>query len=98
MSDRTGPTDGPTHETPDAENSSDDHPVFGSGSSSADAAEGTPGAKKGFLRRHIALTSLAVILVLLAGAAGGYIWWLNNQLTNVPRVDADIETPGEGRQ
>lgn len=95
MSDRTGPTDGPTHETPDGENSSDDHPVFGSGSTSTDAAESTPGAKKGFFRRHIALMSLAVILVLLAGAAGGYVWWLNNQLTNVPRVDADIRTPPE---
>ena len=98
MSDRTGPTDGPGEETPNAEDSTseesdpDYHPVFGSGSSSAGTPSSTDRRKKGFFRRHLALTALAAIFVLLAGAAGGYLWWLNHQFTNIKRIDVGIET------
>lgn len=41
--------------------------------------------KRGFFRRHLVLVSLAVILALLAGSAGGYLWWLNHQIDNIVR-------------
>ncbi|MGH3472180.1 MAG: LCP family protein, partial [Nocardioidaceae bacterium] len=47
--------------------------------------------KRGFFRRHLALTSLAVIVVLVVGVAGGYVWWLNHQLSNITRFDAHIK-------
>jgi LCP family protein required for cell wall assembly len=48
--------------------------------------------KQGFIRRHKSLTALVVILVVLAGSAGGYLWWLNSQLANIKHVDAGIHT------
>lgn len=102
MSDRSGPTDGPTHETPEPPvdsapdtSDSDDHPVFGSDSSSAGTSLSTASQKRGFFRRHKALTALAVIFIVLAGAAGGYVWWFNHQFTNIERVPAGIETAPE---
>jgi LCP family protein required for cell wall assembly len=48
----------------------------------------------GFVRRHwlaTTLTSILTIIVLLAGAAYGYYWYLNRQLDNIPRVDVGIK-------
>jgi LCP family protein required for cell wall assembly len=47
--------------------------------------------QKGFIRRHKILIALAVLLALIAGAAGGYYWWINHQLSAIPRVDAGIQ-------
>lgn len=93
MSDRSGPVDGSTPESPDASG----QPDSGGGSAgSASAPTTTPGSQRlGFLRSHKALTALAVILLLFGGTAGGYVWWLNHQLTNITRVEGGITTPPE---
>ncbi len=88
-----GPVDGSTPESPDHA----DHGLSADGSGSS-ATTTTPVAgshKGGFFSSHKAVTALAVIFVLLAGSAGGYLWWLNQQLGNVPRVDAGITTAPE---
>ncbi len=41
--------------------------------------------KRGFVRRHLVVVSLAVILAITAGAAGSYLWWLNHQIGNIAR-------------
>ena len=47
-------------------------------------------------RRHLVLTSLGVIVVLLASLAGGFAWWANHQLASIPRVEAGIQVePGK---
>jgi LCP family protein required for cell wall assembly len=51
--------------------------------------------RKSFVRRHKILISLGVLLVVVLGAAGGYLYWVNNQLTNIERVDAGIEPDTE---
>ncbi len=40
--------------------------------------------------RHKALTAVALVLVLLATTAGGYLWWANDQIGKIPRIDAGI--------
>ncbi|MGI8701715.1 MAG: LCP family protein [Nocardioidaceae bacterium] len=53
--------------------------------------------KRGFLRRHLALTSLCAILLLLVGTAGSFLWYLNHELANIRHFDAGItEIPGPG--
>jgi LCP family protein required for cell wall assembly len=47
--------------------------------------------QKGFIRRHKILIAIAVLLALIAGTAGGYYWWINHQLSAIPRVDAGIQ-------
>ncbi len=42
-----------------------------------------PVRKRNFFRRHLALTSLLVIFVLLVGSAGSFVWYLNHQLGNI---------------
>jgi len=52
--------------------------------------------KKGFVRRHKILIAIAVLLVLVAGSAGGVYYWVNHQLSSIDRVDAGItEEPGQ---
>ncbi len=49
-----------------------------------------------FFRRHLILTSLGVIVILLVSLAGGFAWWANQQLASIPRVEAGIEVqPGK---
>jgi LCP family protein required for cell wall assembly len=65
-----------------------------------DPSETKPGRRKkhkGFVRRHKFLIAIAVVLALVAGTAGGYYWWLNNQLSNIPRINVHI-TPGPNEQ
>lgn len=51
--------------------------------------------KRGFLRRHLALTTLGVILLLLLGTVGGFLWYLNHELGSIRHFDAGItETTG----
>jgi LCP family protein required for cell wall assembly len=58
--------------------------------------------KRNFFRRHLALTSLLVILLLLAGSASGFLWYLNHELGQIrqiansgitPRIDPDTGEP-----
>jgi LCP family protein required for cell wall assembly len=42
--------------------------------------------RRGFVRRHWVMTSLIVALVLVAGSAGGYWYWINHELSSVKRV------------
>ena len=39
------------------------------------------------MRRHWVMTGLIVVLVLIAGSAGAYWYWINHELSNVKRVD-----------
>ncbi|MEP6665572.1 MAG: LCP family protein [Nocardioidaceae bacterium] len=55
-----------------------------------DVAETEPVTQRHILLRRTSLISLAVLLVLLGGTAGGYLWWADHQLTNIPRVDVGI--------
>ena len=58
-------------------------------------APATPPKRKNFFRRHLALTSLAVILLVIIGSAGGFVWYLNHELGNIKHFDAGITTlPG----
>ncbi|MBA3309598.1 MAG: LCP family protein [Nocardioidaceae bacterium] len=59
--------------------------------------EGT-GRPRGFIRRHKALLALGVILLVIAGFAGGYLWKINQKLDSIPRVDADITPAPEKEQ
>ncbi len=42
------------------------------------------------MRRHVVLISVALILVVLASTAGGYLWWLNHQIGTIPRFEAGV--------
>jgi LCP family protein required for cell wall assembly len=55
----------------------------------ADDATTTPPPMKrrGFIRRHWILTSLAVVLLLIVGTAGGYLYWANQQIAEIPRFE-----------
>jgi len=46
--------------------------------------------KRNFFRRHLALTSLLVIFLLILGSAGGFVWYLNHELGNIKHFDAGI--------
>ncbi|HEY7043663.1 MAG TPA: LCP family protein [Nocardioidaceae bacterium] len=46
--------------------------------------------RKTVIGRHPVVLALALVLTLVAGSAGGYLWWLNHQLGNIQRVDAGI--------
>jgi LCP family protein required for cell wall assembly len=53
--------------------------------------------RRGFVRRHwlaTAATAFLTVLVLLAGVAYGYYWYLNRQLDDIPRVDVGISKKG----
>lgn len=54
-------------------------------------AGGTRTKPQSFVRRHRLLIALAVVLVVIAGSAGGYLFWLNNRFTAIPRISAGIE-------
>ena len=41
----------------------------------------------GFLRRHWIVASLALVLVLVAGSAGGYWYWFDHRLSTVERIE-----------
>jgi LCP family protein required for cell wall assembly len=49
-----------------------------------------PVKRRNFFRRHLALTSLGVILLLFIGAAGGFVWYLNHELGNIPRINITL--------
>jgi LCP family protein required for cell wall assembly len=51
--------------------------------------------RRSIFRRHLALTTLATIIALVIGSAGGFAWYLNHQLGNIRHFDAGI-TPAHG--
>src|SRR3954452_23596406 len=54
---------------------------------------------KSVVRRHWLLLSFALVLALIAGTTGSYLWYLNHQLGNIDRVDAGItEDPWQGHE
>lgn len=55
----------------------------------------SPGRRKGkgFIRRHLVLVSLGVVLLLVAGCAGGYLYWANHQLSAIPRFHSSNLEP-----
>ncbi|MGI8434951.1 MAG: LCP family protein [Nocardioidaceae bacterium] len=57
------------------------------GSSAAQAGRRT--TPTGFIRRHVILLSLGLVLLLVAGCAGGYLYWANHQLTAIPRFHSE---------
>lgn len=60
------------------------------GSPAAVASKPAPKKRRNFFRRHLALTSLFVIFVLILGGAGGFVWYLNHALGNIKTFDAGI--------
>ena len=93
MTASNGPTDG---SSPDASSSDDPSSASSSGGSASGSTPGSgSGGKKGFFGSHKAATALAVLLIVLAGSVGGYLWWLNSQLGNMQHVDAGIITRPE---
>jgi LCP family protein required for cell wall assembly len=57
---------------------------------------GQPVRKRNIFSRHKVLTALALVLLLIVGTAGGYVWWLNQQLGNIERADMGITEPEDG--
>jgi LCP family protein required for cell wall assembly len=77
------PENGPTSDAP------------GGSASSGGAVSAPPAPRKrrGFFRRHwlaTVLTTLLTVIMLVAGVAYGYYWYLNRQLNDIPRVDVGI--------
>ncbi|MGH3505199.1 MAG: LCP family protein [Nocardioidaceae bacterium] len=87
MSDDDLPTEGGDAASPDAARAADG---TGGPTPPTKGGRGRATKRKNFLRRHILLTSLATVLLVLMAAAGGFAWYLNHQLDNIPRVDAGI--------
>lgn len=93
MSDNDTPDDGhPGRSSDDA-----DKPFFSSSEDDAAVAGRVPAKRKGFFRRHpgiLALTALGVVVLIVVGTVGGYLWWINHQLGNIKRVDVGITQTG----
>ncbi len=86
--------DGSPEPTPDVVDSSSP-PVSGRGRSGQTGGRRKAVKPKSFIGRHRILVSLGVVLMLLAGTAGGWLWYLNHQLANLQHVDAGIEEDPE---
>ncbi len=42
------------------------------------------------MRRHVVIVSIAVVLAVLGGTTGGFVWWLNHQLGTIQRADMGV--------
>lgn len=80
MTDDTTPTSGSSSDAPEPDGPADS--LSPAGSSSAEP--GQPRRKR-FVRRHWILVSLGVVLMIIIGSAGGYLYWVNKQLSNIPK-------------
>jgi LCP family protein required for cell wall assembly len=58
-----------------------------------EASGPAPAARRNFFRRHLALTALLVVFVLLIGSAGGFLWYLNHALGNIRHISHSGITP-----
>jgi LCP family protein required for cell wall assembly len=68
---------------------------------SATTDRSTPGrrkadTKRNVFARHKILTAVAVVLALVVGGAGFYVWDLNRQLGNIDRAPMGVEEPPAG--
>ena len=52
------------------------------------------GRLRGPVRRNPALSVILALVVLLGSGVGGWVLYLNSQLSGVPRFDVDLERPG----
>jgi LCP family protein required for cell wall assembly len=86
MNDESAPTSGESGDGSNADTSADGAPRAAGSTDAATDATAQPKRRR-FVRRHWLMTSLVVVLVLIAGSAGGYWYWLNHELSNVKRVD-----------
>jgi LCP family protein required for cell wall assembly len=86
MNDETTPTSGESGDVSSNETAGESSPAP-AGSTPADTNADAPVKRRRFVRRHWVMTSLVVVLVLIAGSAGAYWYWINHELSNVKRVD-----------
>jgi LCP family protein required for cell wall assembly len=86
MNDESTPTSGESGDGSNGDTSADGAPTAAGSTDAATNATAQPKRRR-FVRRHWVMTSLVVVLVLIAGSAGGYWYWLNHELSNVKRVD-----------
>jgi LCP family protein required for cell wall assembly len=88
MTDESTPTTGEPGDGPSANPPGSDASAAPGSTGSAGSSRTSAGLHKrrGVIRRHWVMTSLIVVLVLIAGAAGGYWYWINHELSNVKRV------------
>jgi LCP family protein required for cell wall assembly len=63
----------------------------GDGGGSAAGGSNRPAKRHNVFRRHLILTALAVVLLLVVGTASGYVWWLNHQIDSIQRVNAGLK-------
>lgn len=64
----------------------------GNAAGATGSSAAAPAAKrKGFVRRHLALTSLIVILAVIVGTTGGFLWYLNHQLANIQTFPGAVD-------
>jgi len=93
MSDPRTPPEGGSGDPSTPSDSSSDYlpPHLRPPATSKELRPGRRRKRKSFVRRHKILISLGVVLIVVVGAAGGYLYWVNNQLTNIDRVDAGID-------
>lgn len=59
-------------------------------SQSGSSPDSSPPRSRHFIARHKVLTAATVVLLLLVGTAGGYLYWANEQIADIPRVEAGI--------
>jgi LCP family protein required for cell wall assembly len=85
MTDESTPTTGEPGDGAGANTSDSDASAAPGSAGSSPASAGTH-KRHGFIRRHWVMTSLIVVLVLIAGTAGGYWYWINHELSNLKRV------------
>jgi LCP family protein required for cell wall assembly len=101
MTDDTTPTTGSSSDpSDDSAASSDELTAPGPDRKDTDAeTEGStasaPHRRKGFVRRHWVLVSIGVVLLLVLGSAGGYLYWVEHQFSNIHRVTVDTLTENE---
>lgn len=77
----------------------DDASSPSTGSLASSGSTSGSGKRPGPISGHKSLTALIAIVLVLGGAAGGYLWWLNSQLGNIKRVHVEsLSAPKKDKQ